>query len=120
MAAHKFSTVNDKVYAIMNWKSRRNSRDVAIVKYLSPEETDAYKRHQKQGMSQTAIFGKLFPTTNRPAKGKTQIVEIDIQELSKRQISRLIETRLNETLPSLEKMNRSDLEKLLVKIQDKK
>jgi hypothetical protein len=78
----KFSAVGDKLYAVLNWDSRSDSGDVAVLKYLSDEEAETYRAHRSAGLSDTSIFQIMFPPppddpADHPPKHSKQFSEVD-------------------------------------------
>ena len=112
----KFSEAAGNLYAVMNWTARHKEDDAALLKILTSEEVHAYQRYKEEGLSDTAIFQRMFPSPPPEQAAIPRIIEIDIRRISKRQLVRLIEAELDVAVTSLERCSREDLERLLMRL----
>ncbi len=106
-----FLNINGTVHAILNWRTRRSKEDVIIGCKLDEHQKGEYERLTARGYDETAICDKLFPMA--AVADSRHTVDVDIELLTKSQLVRLIRERLQEPLPSLDKLNTHDLRAIL-------
>jgi hypothetical protein len=78
----KFSEVDGKLYAVLNWDARSRNEDVAVLRYLNEDEASAYREHKSQGLSDTTIFKIMFPPppvdpADHPPRHSRQFSEVE-------------------------------------------
>lgn len=110
-----FLNVNGTVHAILNWRTRNTKEDVILGCRLDDRQKKVYEDMLASGCSETEIADKLFPETSLPKVRKKVSVDVDL--LNKTQLLSLIRNRLDQTLPSLDKLNTDDLRSLLASFE---
>ena len=108
----KISEINGRLYAVLNWQSRRDNEDVLVAAPLTGRQVRSYRALLRKGLTETQIFDRLFPQPEKPA-GK---LEVDVDMLTKKQLAELACRALGLKLPSMEKMSKKDLATLVVKL----
>ena len=104
-----FLNYDNHVYAIQNWHLRKSVFDVVILDPLDTQDMGKYSKLSKQGLSDTQIYKKLYPSVEYKPKEK---VLIDIDLLTKDQLIHLVSSKLNTSLPTLMYMSTEDLKTL--------
>jgi hypothetical protein len=110
----KIMEVNGKLYAILNWQGRKRQSDELVAAPLTDDQNRMYLRYKRQGDSDSRIMSKLFPPAH---KDPTRII-IRMSTLSKKAMAELVASRLAINVPTLEKMSRHDLKKLLLALNN--
>ena len=110
-----FLNINGTVHAILNWRTRQVKEDVIIGCRLNKQQKEVYERMVAEGRPEEEISDRLFPVAVLPPARTT--VEVDVDLLSKTQLVHLIRERLKKPLPSLDKLNASDLRSVLGSIE---
>ena len=98
-------------YALMNWRARGTRTDTVVLRPMSPSEVDTYQTLAQGGFLEAAIFAQLYPPKREPEEIKDVVVPVSL--LQKRQIAALIENKLGVSLPTLARMDKEDLVRLL-------
>ena len=111
----KIMELNGKLYAILNWQGRKGASDELIGAPLNEEQNRQYLKFKRQGISDSQIMSRLFPPAKVNRDEHTRIV-IPMSTLSKRTMAELIASRLGIHAPTLEKMSREDLKKMLLAV----
>ncbi len=96
-----------RLLAIRNWRHLHHRDDAIIAVPLTENELRTYRRGKRDGASDEEIFDQLFPVPT------VERVAIPISDLSKTQLTRLLEQVLEEPLPTLDRMSRTDLAALM-------
>ena len=101
-----FIASDDQVFAIMNWYLRKDEFDVMILDPLDTQDIATYTRLCGQGITSKEIYKKLYPDVEYKPKEKALI---DVDLLTKDQLTQLINTILGKKLPTLMYMSTKDL-----------
>jgi len=101
-----FIASDDQVFAIMNWYLRKDEFDVMILDPLDTQDIATYTRLCGQGITSKEIYKDLYPDVEYKPKEK---VLIDVDLLTKDQLTQLISTILGKNLPTLMYMSTEDL-----------
>lgn len=105
---HIFEQVPDgRVLAVRNWKHRSHDDDALIAVPLDEQQIDRYRELKRDGMDDAQIFDELFATPIDPR------VSISIDQLSKQQLMMLLRQVVGDEIPTLERVTRPDLVKLV-------
>ena len=101
-----FIASDDQVFAIMNWYLRKDEFDVMILDPLDTQDIATYTRLCGQGITSKEIYKTLYPDVEYKPKEK---ILIDVDLLTKDQLTQLISTILEKNLPTLMYMSTEDL-----------
>ncbi|MDX1569620.1 MAG: hypothetical protein R3200_03980 [Xanthomonadales bacterium] len=105
---HIFEEVPDgRLLAVRNWKHRDHEDDALIAVPLEPEQIDRYRELKRKGMDDAQIFDELFAVPIDPR------VSISIDQLSKKQLMMLLRQVVGDDIPTLDRVTREDLVKLV-------
>jgi hypothetical protein len=104
----------NNVYAVLNWRVRKNEFDVMLLDPLDTQEFGRYQKLMKEGFTDESIFKKFYPEKIAPKKK----ILIKIELLSKEQLTHLINIRLGSTLTSMIRMSTEDLRSLFLEIEE--
>ncbi|MDJ0655232.1 MAG: hypothetical protein QNJ40_13805 [Xanthomonadales bacterium] len=96
-----------RLLAIRNWRHMHHRDDAMIAVPLTERELRTYRRGKREGASDEEIFDRLFPDPT------VERVAVSIGDLSKTQLTRLLEQMLDQPMPTLGRMSRTDLAALL-------
>ncbi len=118
----KFVKWSGRTYAVQNWQHRENNHDAVIVRPLNESQSAHYRDGKKKGSTDTSLYFHIFP---EPKKGPSipapaalpaskQTVKVELGMLYKDQLIKLIEKQARTKISSLTKLDREDLESLLV------
>ncbi len=99
--------VDGRCLAIQNWRNRANQDDALIAIPLSDKQRDDYQKFKHIGWSDERIFDRLFPGP------ELDRVALPMVDLTKTQLINLTSQVLGHELPSMERLSRDDLVKLL-------
>ena len=103
----------NNVYAILNWRVRKDESDVMLAKLLDTQQLGRYQNLVKEGFTDETIFNKFYP---EKIESKNTVL-ITIEQLSKEQLTHLINTRLGKSLTSMNRMSTEDLRSLFLDIE---
>ncbi|MBN1868616.1 hypothetical protein JW916_15140 [Candidatus Sumerlaeota bacterium] len=109
-----FLSMNNEVYAVLNAEQRGQEGDVLLALPLDAEKSQTYEGMKSQGRSDADIFREMFPDFPQTPPPDSAEVRIPVSQLTKSQLVRLLEDRLHLSLPSLSKMKKDDLVRLLL------
>ena len=109
-AARKFIQIGNRRLAVLNSRSRDKTDDVIISRELNPEERTTFERLKSEDRSDSEIYRLLFPEK----RATQQRVYVPIEILNKSQLVELINSRTDEPLKSLKRLNLTDLRKLYI------
>jgi len=112
----KFYLMKDRMMAVLNWRKRDTIDDTFMAVPLSAKQTRLYQAYRKEGLTESDIFDKLFPT---PRVTQPRTVSIDIGRLTKEQLVAMIEETLEIHTPSLTRMKKAELENLFLAVTTK-
>lgn len=99
--------VDGRCLAIQNWRNRSSRDDALIAIPLSDQQRDEYQQYKDMGWSDERIFDRLFP------EPELDRVALPMVDLTKTQLINLTTQVLGHELPSMERLSRDDLVKLL-------
>ena len=111
MATRCFLQVGGRWYALMNWHARGTRADTVALRPMMPREVETYETMKQRGYVEAAIFAQLYPPGVEPKPVREVVVPVVL--LNKAQLVYLIEKKLSISLPSLGKMDKEDLMRLL-------
>lgn len=116
-----FTEINGRIHAILNYALRQSNDDEIISEPLDTRELAIYRNLKGAGQNDPEIFKTLFPPSipkiNRRPPSK---VEIEIEQLNKRQLIHLILQEVKTSIVSLSRMSVTDLRKLLLSLRAKR
>lgn len=113
-----------KVKAILNWQTMKNGDALLLSDTLDTEHMNLYEGFKELGKDDQFIFEKFFsPQKTKKLllaskKVDTLEVTIEIEQLTKSQLTYLIEREIKAALPTLKKMSKEDLVTLFLKLVD--
>ena len=107
-----FTELGGKLYAVLNWHVRKDENDVMVAAPLDKKQQRAYVSGKRQGLSDSVIFRRIFP----PSKKPTEKISVDVNALTKPQMAALIEKSLAIKAPTLLRMGKRDLKRLLMAV----
>ncbi len=114
MASRCFLQVGGRWYALMNWRARGTRADTVALRPMMPREVETYETMKQLGYVEAAIFAQLYPPDDE--SNPVQEVVVPTSLLNKAQLVYLVEHKLNVSLPSLGKMDKEDLMRLLERL----
>jgi len=103
----------NNVYAILNWRFRKGQSDVMLAKLLDTQQLGRYQKLVGEGVTDETIFNKFYP---EKLESKNKVL-ITIEQLSKEQLTHLINTHLGKPLASMSRMSIEDLRSLFLEIE---
>jgi hypothetical protein len=93
------------VYAVLNWRERRDHLDVACYQRLTPDQERQLREGRSAGLSDAAIFAVLFPSLGRrAAEAEAERVWLPLLMLTHEQLVALVQQRLGREVPGLSAM----------------
>ena len=95
----------------MNWRAQKDHADTVVLRPMTSREVEVYRTMKQGGFAEAAIFAQLYPPQIESAP--KQDLNVPVALLNKLQLVYLIEHKLGVSLPSLKKMEREDLVRLL-------
>ena len=119
-----FFKSSGKVKAILNWQTMKNGDALLLSDTLDTEHLNLYEGFKELGKDDQFIFEKFFsPKKTKKLllaskKVDTLEVTIEIEQLTKSQLTYLIEREIKAALPTLKKMSKEDLVTLFLKLVD--
>ncbi|MGH1362122.1 MAG: hypothetical protein ACRBF0_01105 [Calditrichia bacterium] len=107
-----FVEIDGKMRAVMNYQ-RASEDDAILLQELTQSENLQYASLKNNGRSDDSIFALLFSADDDDTLPE---IRVNIDILTKRQLSALISQRLDTSLQTLTRMNKTDLVKLLLSL----
>jgi len=102
---------------------REKPHDAVIVRPLDHGQKENYREGKKQGHSDTSLFFDIFPKPKHVHKAMpkpSRDITIDIGMLHKEQLIQLIEKKTRTQINGLSRLDRDDLESLVLALNIKK
>jgi hypothetical protein len=91
-----------QVFAVLNWRERRDHLDVACYQRLTPAQERQWRDGRAAGQGEADIFSTMFPSLGR--KIDAEVVSLPLLMLSHEQLVALLQQRLGREVPGLSAM----------------